>query len=85
MSLFHIFEAEDYGHIGYEGRESIQVLSLPESEAARILVEILPANRIRWIGLRTSASNRMRYRKANTLFMQIRKTIQVDRGLLFSR
>jgi hypothetical protein len=29
MSLLHIFEVEDYGHIGYEGQESIQGLSLP--------------------------------------------------------
>ena len=61
----HVYESspqieEDYGHVGYKGRGSIQVLSLSHlSRVARNqVIETLPATRIRRTGLRTSASNR---------------------------
>ena len=49
---------QDYGHIGYKGREPIQVLSLSHyyRGARHQMIETYPATRIRRTALRTSVS-----------------------------
>ena len=76
----HVYESsapmeQDYGHIGYKGRGSSQVLSLShQSRAARHqMIETLPATRIRRTALRTSVSNRAIDQAVMTLYGRIQE------------
>ena len=86
MSLLHILKVEDYGHSGYKGRESIQGLSL--ALKIRRLYALLRLSRqpeSAGLGCALQPAIGIRYRKTNALFMRIRKILQLDKGLLFSR
>ena len=76
----HVYEScapieQDYGHVGYKGRGSSQVLSLSHQiqGARHQVIETLPATRIRRTALRTSVSIRAIDQAVMTLCGRIQK------------